>query len=316
MTDQAQNTTIEFDVGQGHPEHRLRDWADILGEYFYPLDLSGPDSFARGRFAVRDIVDLRVGHIASDPMFVRRTTRHVCQKAADFYFLPLPLGGRLWLDQHGRRAEIDSDSIAFVATADPYSYDQPEPGQSYTLRMSGAALRERIPDADDFAARQLSGADQAMVRIFLSFARSFCDEGARFSPDETQHLNRQILDLLALVLDGADTVTSETAVAAAHRRRVIRHIERHFRDPELTVAAIADGVGLSERYLQKLFAGREKTVSAHLRARRVAEAQRLLDGRHDTISGVAYKIGFLDPAHFSRVFRRETGMAPQDYART
>lgn len=306
---------MHFDIAETAPRQRRQAWSAALDSYFYPIDCLLPGDFAVGRVTARDIGAIRMARLCSDPMLVTRTSQHIGRRGADYYFPPLPVQGRIWLDQFGRRAEVTQTASAFVSTVEPYVYDQPLACESHTLRIAGAALRERLPGVEDFAARPLDGATHAMAGVFLAFARSFCERRDALGAEEAELLARHLLDLLALTLAGADPGSTESAVAAAHCRRVVQHVERHFRDPDLTVARIAEGVGLSERYLQKIFAGREQTVSALLRARRVAEAQRLLGTRRDNVSVVAYKAGFGDPAHFSRVFRRETGVSPQDFAR-
>ena len=49
---------------------------------------------------------------------------------------------------------------------------------------------------------------------------------------------------------------------------------------------------------------------------RMAEAQRLLTDpawRSASIATIAYRLGFSDPAYFSRVFRDTTGRSPRQF---
>ncbi|WOF42534.1 helix-turn-helix transcriptional regulator [Sphingopyxis indica] len=75
-------------------------------------------------------------------------------------------------------------------------------------------------------------------------------------------------------------------------------------------------MGLSDRYLQRIFAAHNETCSEVLRDRRIREARLLLGSRRSSgimVSQVGYAVGFSDPAHFSRVFRNSVGCAPRDY---
>jgi AraC-like DNA-binding protein len=79
---------------------------------------------------------------------------------------------------------------------------------------------------------------------------------------------------------------------------------------------VAGALRLSPRYLQKIFADRDETLSRVIKARRIAEARRLLEcgeARKPSVAQVAYAVGFDDVAHFSRAFREVTGMAPSAY---
>lgn len=54
---------------------------------------------------------------------------------------------------------------------------------------------------------------------------------------------------------------------------------------------------------------------AWLEARRIERAARLLIDSDEPIAVIAESVGYPDPYHFSRVFRRVTGAAPRDYRR-
>ena len=102
----------------------------------------------------------------------------------------------------------------------------------------------------------------------------------------------------------------------AHLRRIMRAIENRLDDEALGPGSLAMELGLSERYIQKMFAERGETLSGVIRARRIATAQRrLLDPtrRGLSIASIAFSVGFSDPAHFSRAFRNVTGLSPSEY---
>lgn len=305
-----------IDVEALHASRRRRAWIDTLYEYYYPLDASLADGFRFGRLAVADVGPVRIGRVESDAMFVDRSGSHVSRGVHDFYFLPLPEEGPLVLHQRGRSARIGPQEVAFVGTTEAYSYDQPGANKSHTLRIPGAALRARIRNVDDWTARTFVAASP-MTQVFLDFARSFCRNGLATEAQMNPRLTDPLLDLLALVVSSADQSTQESAVRLAHRQRALHLVESRFRDPDLDATGIAAALGLSERYLQKIFAERDETVSAIIRSRRIAEACRMLANRsasRASISSIAYAVGFSDPAHFSRVFRRETGVAPVHYS--
>lgn len=54
----------------------------------------------------------------------------------------------------------------------------------------------------------------------------------------------------------------------------------------------------------------------HFLHRKMETACELLDARTCSITDVAYDMGYEDPAYFSRLFRRITGMSPQAYQRS
>ena len=96
---------------------------------------------------------------------------------------------------------------------------------------------------------------------------------------------------------------------------VKRAIEAQLCDPELSVEVIADGMGVTSRYLRGLFHGSEKLSHLILRRRLEECANRLHDPLcwNSSISTIAKQSGFTSAAHFSRAFRKQFGYTPRDF---
>ncbi|WP_249691491.1 AraC family transcriptional regulator [Stappia sp. WLB 29] len=56
-------------------------------------------------------------------------------------------------------------------------------------------------------------------------------------------------------------------------------------------------------------------ASAVLRERQMLEARRLLAYTQGAVADIAYRLGFADPGHFSRVFSAATGLSPRAFRR-
>jgi YesN/AraC family two-component response regulator len=77
---------------------------------------------------------------------------------------------------------------------------------------------------------------------------------------------------------------------------------------------IAEAIGVSEDYLSRIFR-QEMNISPweYLNRYRILHAKELLRSTSDAIKIVAHRVGFTDPAYFSRVFRNVTGTSPSAY---
>lgn len=101
------------------------------------------------------------------------------------------------------------------------------------------------------------------------------------------------------------------------------HIKAYYKAGHLTtlgvpsVAYFANKMALSANYLSDLLK-KETGYSAkeHINTFIVNKAKTLLLNSSDSISGIAYTLGFNYPHYFSRLFKRKTGLTPQKYRNT
>lgn len=84
----------------------------------------------------------------------------------------------------------------------------------------------------------------------------------------------------------------------------------------LSVSQLARQLNLSTHHFARLF--REATgwtPTEYFQMRRVQHACKMLLNRDHNISEVAYRLGYSDSAHLSRMFKRYRGMSPREYRR-
>jgi len=80
------------------------------------------------------------------------------------------------------------------------------------------------------------------------------------------------------------------------------------------VKYFASRLNLSPNYLSDLlnkFTG--KTTQEHIHLEMVDKAKSMLWGTNDSISEIAYGLGFEHPSHFTKLFKSKTGKSPSDY---
>lgn len=86
---------------------------------------------------------------------------------------------------------------------------------------------------------------------------------------------------------------------------------------KISLADVAEYVGLSSGYLQKLFNRERRTsVIEYLLRYRVEQSCKLLIESDKTISEISDVIGFSDIKNFHYAFKRITGITPNEYRRT
>lgn len=95
---------------------------------------------------------------------------------------------------------------------------------------------------------------------------------------------------------------------------IMEIINKNMDNPELNVEFLAESVGVSRVQLYRKL--KEITCispAEFIRNIRMKQAARLLKEERINVSQVTYMVGFVNPTHFSTVFKKYYGMTPGDY---
>jgi transcriptional regulator GlxA family with amidase domain len=92
----------------------------------------------------------------------------------------------------------------------------------------------------------------------------------------------------------------------------LRMIEAEFRNPQLTAATLAAKLRISASRLRQLFAANVGVGPGRfIHQLRLSRARSLLEGSPLSIKEVMAAVGFNDPSHFSRDFKKQFGVSPR-----
>lgn len=93
----------------------------------------------------------------------------------------------------------------------------------------------------------------------------------------------------------------------------LREILHDGREP-LTLEGLSDAVGLHPVYLSQAFPRYfHTTLGDYIRRLRVERSVGLLLGSAESLTGIAYAVGFSDQSHYIRCFRKVYGVSPGRY---
>lgn len=115
---------------------------------------------------------------------------------------------------------------------------------------------------------------------------------------------------------GADKTEQEPEEMAAGSfiaQNAVKYIEENYME-KLKLSDVADHVYVSQWHLSKVLNQHvEKSFSDILNHVRIEKAKELLWEPSLRIGDIAEKVGFLDMAHFSRVFKKYTGVSANEF---
>lgn len=110
--------------------------------------------------------------------------------------------------------------------------------------------------------------------------------------------------------------TQESAAGSFIVNNAVKYIEENYTE-KLKLSDVAEQVYVSQWHLSKLLNRyTEKSFSDILNNVRIEKAKELLKDPALRIGDIAEQVGFMDMAHFSRVFKKQTGFSANEYRNT
>ncbi len=183
------------------------------------------------------------------------------------------------------------------------------PGQDGLTMLAG--LRSEFPDMQVSVLTGYRDFSYAQEAIRLGVTRFL------LKPSKLD----EIKEALSAMTDRLRALPAETAEEnsdsqqAGHYlvRRALAYMQQHFTE-KLTLSEVADACYVSQWHLSKLlnrYAG--KSFNDILNSLRVEEAKRLLADPSLRIGDIGEMVGYADPAHFAKVFKKLTDMSANEY---
>ncbi len=99
-------------------------------------------------------------------------------------------------------------------------------------------------------------------------------------------------------------------------RQAKQYIDQNLASVELGLQQVSGAVGLSGSYCSQLFKQEVGMgITTYITQHRVARAQVLLTDTTLTAAEISRQVGFMSAGYFGQVFRKATGVTPQEYRR-
>ncbi|MCS0502764.1 acetamidase/formamidase family protein [Ancylobacter mangrovi] len=300
-------------------DSRERAWQEVLGG-FGLQSLAGRAALPSHATAMcrASSLGVRLGRLSAEAQALRPAPSRPAPGGAGLPLLVLPLEGGSVLHTAEGRKILGTGQFLLGPRSGDWQLQFPRGLRALVLAVPADVFRGRkvaplhliqplIVDPEglpDVLARTIEAAAQALDRLSEPEWEAVAQSAAEW--------------LLALASERAADNVDTPSGRAALLQRLYASIERNLGSEGLSVSEIAQGEGISERYVQKLFEGTGDSFSHYVRERRLQRAWHDLVNPAESavpISEIAYRHGFSDSAHFSRLFRERFGLPPRELRR-
>ncbi|KJK59109.1 helix-turn-helix domain-containing protein [Saccharothrix sp. ST-888] len=302
-------------------EERAAYWGGAVSRALVPVEVvPRVGQPFDGRLEAHRLGYVRISTLEADPARVSRTAALIARapQAEPQVGVAVQVLGRAVLEQDGRRAEVPPGGLVLYDTARPYRVDFPERFRTHLFHLPRRLLG--VPERElRQAAGTAVGPAQGCGPVLLPFLGTLAASAHEYPAPVGDRLAGSVADLVSTLVAQLTAAHPDDGPGAPNDhlvRRVREHIDRHLGEPELSPETIAQAHHISVRYLHRLFEGEGVTVGRLVQQRRLEACARELGRRGrtaPTVSAVAQRWGFVNPAHFSRVFRAAYGVSPREW---
>lgn len=294
---------------------RFAYWQEIFAHADLSLDPANEPEAFTGTVTRLTLGEFQLTSVESSPLVSRSRVSAATQEG--HFSLHLVHSGRCLLRHAGTEILADAGDMIVVDARRPYELTFKRAVQGLVIRLPGARFGSQVGALEKLAGRRLNR-NSGPAAVLSSFTRSAWDGLVEGDHGEWPlSASDVIFDLLGSILrdDRAGQIAGSRADEL--RRKAAALVDRQLFDAEFRCCMIAEELGVSERYLQRVFADVGTTPTRFLLGRRLeAVAARLrYSDKPRRITDIALECGFSDLSYFSRTFRRRFEVSPRNYWR-
>ncbi|WP_321893221.1 AraC-like ligand-binding domain-containing protein [Paraburkholderia tropica] len=299
--------------------HTLPSWEERAAIACVPLVISRtPATGVLGAIAHASLGDTSLSRITANGHVADHDRNSVSRTDGDFLLACVQINGNGELMQDDRREPVGPYDIVFFDSSRPFRWSFPSSFDQIVLRFPRASLSRRLPVDANLVARSISGRS-GVGRLAAEYVCSLIRQREHLADTAIgQQVSESAADLLgyAATEHFRTALGPETNLLELHLHRALQLMKRELHDYDLCPESIASAIGVSVRYLHRVFASRKRTVVRSLIDVRLEQsASWLVDPRfaHKSIEHIAAACGFKNASHFSRLFRNRYTISPRDY---
>ena len=301
---------VSYSTAEAAAVERKRLWDEAVSRTYFPLELTFRNAprFA-GALDVWTLGKLSISRNVSDGLLYRRHERHLLHEREENYLVTIPERSEIRFKQDGKDVQCRPGAFLIERSHLPYDFSYAEPNALWVLKVPSATLRARIRQPERLATLRFDATPRrrrAVRRHDPPRRRARRRDGrGRLRAGRPADRRSPRLRGRGRRPGAGEQIGLDPQRASAPGRRFIC---RNLSADSLSPQTIAQGCGISVRYLHQLFETEGTTVGAWIRRQRSCSAPT----RRCAIRRAAARSprsptqwGFADQAQFSRRYRAE-----------
>ncbi|MFJ5162381.1 helix-turn-helix domain-containing protein [Pantoea sp. NPDC088449] len=299
------------------PSEKFSYWREVLCQAYTALNPK-VDSAAEfsGTVTSGKLADIDVTNISSQAQRIFRGDDEIRRMPNEYYFLNLQISGQCLMQQGSHAALISPGEFSLVDSTRPYINDYlTNEFKQLSFRIPQSLLKPLLLHPDAILTSKFSP-DGGIITITADFLKTIASTDLNYHKIAQKKLMDNLVSLVGLSLGVNSNVYDE--VSQTYQEQLYLGIQKYVRenlsDPDLSPIKVANNYRISTRYLHKIFEQGSESFSRFLQTERLERcANELKHIKSDSVSTIAFRAGFNDTSHFSKVFRQHFGQSPRDY---
>jgi AraC-like DNA-binding protein len=296
---------------------RFSAWQEAICEHYLNVDVCSDEPANYKGFLEKSVLGPAVlTDVFLSRQDIFRRYNHIAHLDKEVIYIMFPSRGSLLVEQSGKEKVSAPGMAVLFDSTKPYHLTCRDHCQSIYIEIPRPMLVERC--SNDKISKPISlNFSDGLGRALLTFCKLIAADSDSFKNEIAAKIASELIDLLAVYIDvETEHKSSHKNISKNFRLQAIKsYIDSRLDDPDLSPANIAKANGISLRYLHYLFKSSGTSVSEWVREQRLNTChQKLISDKHenDSITNIAFSMGFNSSSHFSRLFKEKFGMAPRN----
>lgn len=307
---------MHFSTDHDDSTDRNRLWSQTVSEAYFPLSVEcrNPQTF-RGALQSWALGLVGLSEMECDGVMYRRHKSHFQEEKDNSLLITIPHQGTVHFEQSARHTRCGPGAFLVEQGDMPYEFSHARRNKLWVLKVPTASVQSRLGPTARLGALAFD-ASSGIGSYFVGAVRNTIQNIEVIDGAAREMAGQHLLDLLCLSMRSDDRIldSSSSSIRAAHLQRAEQFIRDNLENPHLTSRLAAESCGISQRYLQGLFAENDTSVVGYIRDKRLTRCHETLTLAHDStsVAQIANRWGFYDQAQFCKHYRNRFGCTPTD----